>query len=179
MSRAAHRVKTSINVVPAAGPYAVYQRRLVTQESRSVQRRLTGAGRRVIAVDGRTLRGSGPTRAQVHLLAALHQAEQIVLAQINVAQQPREQISGNSRGDGASWQVTADGMIADVVAEYIEACTEARRIAARCALDDTVPHHRLGWVSLCWTYVHMIEEMARHAGRADTLPEQIDAATGD
>lgn len=27
---------------------------------------LTGAGRRVIAVDGRTLRGSGPTGAQVH-----------------------------------------------------------------------------------------------------------------
>ncbi|RAO53545.1 hypothetical protein LUPAC06_05415 [Micromonospora saelicesensis] len=35
---------------------------------------LTGAGRRVIAVDGRTLRGSGPTGAQVHLLAALNQA---------------------------------------------------------------------------------------------------------
>ncbi|MET7820741.1 DUF664 domain-containing protein [Micromonospora zamorensis] len=120
---------------------------------------LTGAGRRVIGVDGKTLRGSGPTGAQVHLLAALDQAEQIGLAQINVAQQPREQFSGNSRGDGASWQVTADEMIADVVAEYTEACTESRRIAARFALDDTVPHHRLGWVSLCWTYVHMIEEM--------------------
>ncbi|MFI6271809.1 mycothiol transferase [Micromonospora zamorensis] len=140
---------------------------------------LTGAGRRVIAVDGKTLRGSGPTGAQVHLLAALDQAEQIGLAQINVAQQPREQISGNSRGDGASWQVTADEMIADVVAEYTEACTESRRIAARFALDDTVPHHRLGWVSLCWIYVHMIEEMPRHAGHADILREQIDAATGD
>nr|WP_141908928.1 DUF664 domain-containing protein [Micromonospora sp. A202] len=72
------------------------------------------------------------------------QAEQIGLAQINVAQQPREQISGNSCGDGASWQVTADEMIVDVVAEYTEACTESRRIAARFALDDTVPHHRLG-----------------------------------
>ncbi|MEV1155079.1 hypothetical protein AB0J27_06715 [Micromonospora chokoriensis] len=39
----------------------------------------------MIAVDGRTLRGSGPTGAQVHLLAALNQAEQIGLAQINVA----------------------------------------------------------------------------------------------
>ncbi|WP_245714806.1 transposase family protein [Micromonospora inyonensis] len=45
---------------------------------------LTGAGRRVIAVDGKTLRGSGPAGAQVHLLAALDQAEQIVLAQIDV-----------------------------------------------------------------------------------------------
>ncbi|MEU1681368.1 transposase family protein [Micromonospora zamorensis] len=40
MSRAAHGVKTSINVVPVAGTYAVYQRRLVTQELRSVQRRI-------------------------------------------------------------------------------------------------------------------------------------------
>jgi hypothetical protein len=45
---------------------------------------LAGSGRRVIAVDGKTLRGSGPTSAQVHLLAALDQAEQIVLAQIDV-----------------------------------------------------------------------------------------------
>lgn len=43
-----------------------------------------GSGRRVIAVDGKTLRGSGPAGAQVHLLAALEQAEQIVLAQIDV-----------------------------------------------------------------------------------------------
>ncbi|MEU1241083.1 transposase family protein [Micromonospora parva] len=35
---------------------------------------LTGAGRRVIAVDGKTLRGSGPTGTQVHLLTALNQA---------------------------------------------------------------------------------------------------------
>jgi hypothetical protein len=31
----------------------------------------------VIAVDGKTLRGSGPAGAQVHLLAGLDQAEQI------------------------------------------------------------------------------------------------------
>lgn len=45
---------------------------------------LAGQGRRVIAVDGKTLRGSGPAGAQAHLLAALDQAEQIVLAQVDV-----------------------------------------------------------------------------------------------
>ncbi|MFV2103452.1 hypothetical protein [Micromonospora sp. LOL_024] len=44
---------------------------------------LTGRGRRVIAVDDKTLRGSGPAGSQVHLLAALDHAEQIVLAQID------------------------------------------------------------------------------------------------
>ncbi|WP_433125549.1 ISAs1 family transposase [Micromonospora sp. CA-240977] len=42
------------------------------------------SGRRVIAVDGKTLRGSGPTGSQVHLLAALDQRDQIVLAQTDV-----------------------------------------------------------------------------------------------
>jgi uncharacterized damage-inducible protein DinB len=96
-----------------------------------------------------------------------------------LAQRPREQISANSRGDDASWEVTAQETIADVVAEYEQACAESKRIAARFALDDTVPHHRLGRVSLRWIYVHMIEEMARHAGHADILREQIDGATGD
>lgn len=94
-------------------------------------------------------------------------------------QRPRDQITGNSRGDAASWQVDPDESIAAVVAEYAEACATARRIAARFALDDTVPHDRLGRVSLRWIYVHMIEELGRHAGHADILREQIDGATGD
>jgi predicted transposase YbfD/YdcC len=43
-----------------------------------------GPGRRVIAVDGKTLRGSGPAGAQVHLLAAVDQCRRIVLAQTDV-----------------------------------------------------------------------------------------------
>ncbi len=94
-------------------------------------------------------------------------------------QRPRDQFRANSRGDDASWEVPPHETIADVTAEYAEACAESRRIAARFALDDTVPHHRLGRVSLRWIYVHMIEEMARHAGHADILREQIDGTTGD
>ena len=51
---------------------------------------LAGRDRRVIAVDGKTLRGSGPAGAQVHLLAALDQAERIVLAQIDVDGKTKE-----------------------------------------------------------------------------------------
>ena len=45
-------------------------------------------------------------------------------------------------------------------------------------LDDSVPHPRMGQVSLRWIYVHMIEESARHVGHADILREQTDGATG-
>jgi hypothetical protein len=44
-------------------------------------------------------------------------------------------------------------------------------------LADTVPHDRLGTVSLRWICVHMIEETACHTGQADILREQTDGST--
>ena len=96
-----------------------------------------------------------------------------------LAQQPREQIIGNSFGDDASWRVGSDETVANVIAEYATACERSRQIAAGFALDDTVPHTRLGTVSLRYIYVHMIRELARHCGQADILREQIDGMTGD
>lgn len=81
------------------------------------------------------------------------------------------------RGD-EGWDIDPDTPVAGLVARYEAACAQSRRIAAGLALDDTVPHHRLGRVSLRWVYVHMIEETARHAGHADILREQTDGATG-
>ncbi|WP_346775999.1 transposase, partial [Micromonospora sp. HNM0581] len=46
--------------------------------------RPAGPGRRVYSVDGKTLRGSGPAGAQVHLLAVLDQHTGTVLGQIDV-----------------------------------------------------------------------------------------------
>jgi hypothetical protein len=92
---------------------------------------------------------------------------------------PREEISGNARGDAPSWEVGADQTIAGVIAEFESACATSRQIAAGFTLDQTVPHDQLGEVSLRWIYVHIIRELARHVGHADILREQIDGATGD
>jgi hypothetical protein len=43
-------------------------------------------------------------------------------------------------------------------------------------LDDTVEHHHVGTVSLRFIYLCMIAEVSRHAGHADILAEQIQAA---
>ncbi len=99
--------------------------------------------------------------------------------QHSLAQRPREQITGNARGDAGSWEASPGETVADVIAQYAAACAESRQIAARFGLDDTVPHDQLGQVSLRWIYVHMIREHARHAGHADILREQIDGVTGD
>ncbi len=93
--------------------------------------------------------------------------------------QPREEITGNARGDAPSWDVGVGTTIGGVIAEFESACAASRRIAAGFALDQTVPHDRLGQVSLRWIYVHIIREHARHIGHADILREQIDGVTGD
>ena len=92
---------------------------------------------------------------------------------------PREEITGNARGDAPSWDVGADKTIADVTAEFEDACAASRQIASGFTLDQTVPHDQLGHVSLRWIYVHIIREHARHIGHADILREQIDGRTGD
>ena len=75
-----------------------------------------------------------------------------------------------------SWELTDDDTVASVVAEYRRVCAEAREIASAYALDDLVQHNRRGPLTLRWLYLHMVEEIARHAGHADILREQILAA---
>jgi hypothetical protein len=92
---------------------------------------------------------------------------------------PREEITGNARGDDPSWEVGADKTIAGVIAELERACAASRQIAARFTLDQTVPHEELGQVSLRFIYMNIIAEYARHTGHADIIREQIDGVTGD
>jgi hypothetical protein len=72
-----------------------------------------------------------------------------------------------------SFQLEDSDTIASLAAAFRETCAESDRIAAAYELDDTGQHARLGPVSLRWMYVHMIEELARHAGHGDILREQL------
>ena len=75
-----------------------------------------------------------------------------------------------------SFEVGDRDTIASVRAEYTSAITDARRIAAQYDLDDTANFNRRGPLTLRWIYVHMVEELARHAGHADIVRELILAA---
>ena len=72
--------------------------------------------------------------------------------------------------------LTDSDTVESLIADYERMCAQTRAEAARHELDDVVPHHRMGQVSLRWIYVHLIEETARHAGHADILREQIDGS---
>ncbi|GIG91580.1 DinB family protein [Plantactinospora endophytica] len=94
--------------------------------------------------------------------------------QRRLAQREPAEIAGWVDGGDPSWTLGPDDTVESLLAEYSEACAESRRVAAELALDYSVPHPRLGQVSLRWIYAHMIEETARHAGHADILREQLD-----
>jgi len=56
---------------------------------------------------------------------------------------------------------------------YLAAAASAEEIAARHSLDDVALHNRRSPMSLRWVYLHLVEELARHAGHGDILREQI------
>lgn len=68
--------------------------------------------------------------------------------------------------------------VSSLIDGYRASCAQSRAVSAGHHLDETVPHVRMGEVSLRWIYVHLIEETARHAGHLDILREQIDGTTG-
>lgn len=77
------------------------------------------------------------------------------------------------------WRPGPQRTVASVLADHRAACDAARAAAALHDLDDVSGADRGRRVSLRWIHVHMIEELARHAGHLDLLREAIDGATGD
>lgn len=81
-----------------------------------------------------------------------------------------------------SFHLDDDDTIASVIHEYRMAWAASDEVAAGYGLDDLAEHNRRGPLTLRWIYVHMIEELARHAGHGDILREQIlalDVSTED
>ena len=72
-----------------------------------------------------------------------------------------------------SYVVGPDETVASVIADYRRVCDEARALAAPYAMDDEVLHNRRSPLSLRWVHLHLIAELARHAGHADILREQL------
>jgi uncharacterized damage-inducible protein DinB len=76
------------------------------------------------------------------------------------------------------WKPDLSRTVDVVVRDYLDACDRAREAAARHDLDEIVDRGNRR-VSLRWIHIHMVEELARHAGHLDLLRESIDGATGD
>lgn len=98
--------------------------------------------------------------------------------QVALAGRTREEI-GLPHDIDESFMPSAHDSVDSLVKEFRTTAEESRRIAAPLELDDLALHNRRGPLTLRWIYVHMVEELARHAGHADILREQIMAADED
>jgi hypothetical protein len=72
-----------------------------------------------------------------------------------------------------SWVLAPSDTVASVLADYRLAWAEADDLAAAYGMDDLATHNRRGPMTLRWVYVHLVEELARHAGHGDILREQV------
>ena len=75
--------------------------------------------------------------------------------------------------DVEAWQLGPADSVDSAIADFRQASQRSREIVSELALHDGYddPHH--GFISVRWILLHMIEELARHAGHADILREQL------
>jgi uncharacterized damage-inducible protein DinB len=91
---------------------------------------------------------------------------------------------GPSAGD-QGFGLAAGETLASLLDEYDRVASETEAVIARLSLDDPVPVPQgVPWFpddidawSVRWVLLHLIEEIARHAGHADVIRESIDGAS--
>jgi hypothetical protein len=122
-----------------------------------------------------------PTASPLTVGGLVKHAAQMERSWIDTALQresaPVDYDAGFRLGDGES--------LADALADLEAAGRETETAFARLGLDDPVPVPRgVPWFpddveawSVRWVLLHLVEELARHAGHADIIRESIDGAT--
>ena len=76
-----------------------------------------------------------------------------------------------------SWVLTDDDTVESVLGRLPPRRGPRPTRSPRRTPSTTSPlHNRRGPLTLRWIYVHMVEELARHAGHGDILREQVLAA---
>ena len=70
--------------------------------------------------------------------------------------------------------------LATLLEQYADQCAASDAVIAASSLDDLGVDEEYGahGLTLRWILLHMIEEVARHAGHLDLLREQLDGVTG-
>ena len=92
---------------------------------------------------------------------------------------PRERMGLPATVDD-SFDLEPSDTIASVLARHEEAVDAAERATAEMSLDDVLTGHpRVRAVTLRWIFLHLIRELAQHAGHAEILREQIIARRRD
>lgn len=92
---------------------------------------------------------------------------------------PHEPLPFDEHDENADLTVAPEESCADVLAFYERARAAANEAVAEVDLEATGTAWIGETVSMRWVMIHMLEELARHAGHIDIMRESIDGLTGD
>ncbi|MFW2333387.1 DinB family protein [Ilumatobacter sp.] len=92
---------------------------------------------------------------------------------------PHEPLGFDLDDENADFRVAPDESTDDVLAFWARARDAAGDAVAEIDLDTTGTAWFGEPVSMRWVMIHMVEELARHAGHMDIMRELVDGTTGD
>ena len=91
-----------------------------------------------------------------------------------------EAVTGRARAEigipetvDESFALTDDDTVASVQQAHRDAWTASRAAGADLGRDHELPGNRRGPLPLRWVLLHVLGELAQHAGHADILREQV------
>ena len=115
-----------------------------------------------------------------HVTSVQHEWTTRVLAAPN---RPETPVASSARGD--SFRPGPDEALGELLAKLEAQNAQTRRAIEEADLDARVPvptdapwfpEDLVSW-SVRWVVLHLVQELARHAGHADIIRESIDGAT--
>ena len=92
---------------------------------------------------------------------------------------PSEPLPFDLDDENADFRLEPDETPADMIAFWGRARAAANEAVEEIDLDETGTAWFGEEVSMRWVMIHMVEELARHAGHMDVMRELIDGAVGD
>lgn len=90
-----------------------------------------------------------------------------------------EELPFDENDENADLRIEPSETTAEVLAFHARARAAANQVVAQHDLDDLGTSWAGDAVSMRWVLIHMVEEVARHAGQMDIIRELIDGAVGD
>ena len=123
-----------------------------------------------VAVDGKTLRGSGPAGSQVHLLAVMDHTSRAVLGQVQVAGKSNEITAFQPLLDAVELTrtvVTSDAL--HTQREHVDYLVTVKRAAYVCVVKRNQPHLYQQLKALPWRQVPVAEDIRERGHGRDEI----------
>ncbi|MGW2864915.1 DinB family protein [Streptomyces sp. NPDC001205] len=125
-----------------------------------------------------------PSASELSLSGLVKHVAECELNWLRMAQQQPNEKQRDQSNWHESFQLMGDESVEGMLAFWDEVAAQTEEFISKVpSLDDTFPLPDAPWfpkegrVSMRWLLLHLVEEIARHAGHADIVRESLDGKT--